>query len=137
MGTAARNSYLNLDDSGGTPTDLSTYLSSVDANDDVGLEDSTVFGAAVTAKSNTVTLTEGGFSIKAPYHATLNSHLKALKGLTGTSTFIYGPQGNTGGQQKITGECRMKSLKRSGEVAGLLMIEAEFVYDGTITETTF
>lgn len=136
-GTPGRNLYFNLDNSAGTPTDLSTYLSSVDASDDVGMEDSTTFGAAVVAKSSTVTLTEGGFSIKGPFHATLNTHLKGLKGLAATSTFIIGPQGSTAGQERITGECRLKSLKRAGEVAGLLQMEAEFQYDGTVTENTF
>ena len=90
-----------------------------------------------TAKSFAATLREGGFSLSAPYDATLNTHLKALKGLTATSTFILGPQGSTAGQERITGECRMKSLKRSGEVSGLLMIEVEFLFDGTVTEDTF
>lgn len=136
-GTSGRNTYFRLDNSAGAIQDLSALIKSVEASDDVGLEDSTTFGASVTAKSNTVTLTEGGFSIRAPYSATLNTHLKGLKGLASTSTFEYGPQGSTGGYEKITGECRLKSLKRSGEVTGLLMIEAEFVYDGTITESTF
>ena len=137
MGNAARNFHITLDDSSGTPVDLSAYFKSADINDDIGLEDDTTFGASVVAKSFAATLTEGGFSLSAPYHATLNTHLKGLKGLTATSTFTLGPQGSTGGYEKVTGECRMKSLKRSGTVDGLLMIEAEFIYDGTVTETTF
>lgn len=137
MGTAARNFYFNLDNSSGTPVDLSTYLNAADETTTVNLEDSTTFGSSVVAKSNTVTLYEGGFIVRAPFHATLNTHLKALKGLTSTSTFILGPQGSTSGQERITGECRMTSFKRTGEVAGILRIEAEFRYDGTITEDTF
>lgn len=138
--TSARNFYFNLDNAAGAPQDLSTEVQSVDANDDVGLEDSTTFGPTRTAKSNTVTLTEGGFSIRGFFSATLNTHLAAVKrGLTagGSLTFVLGPTGSTAGMQRITGECYMKSLKRSGEVNGLLVMEADFAYEGTVTENTF
>lgn len=137
MGTAARNFYFELDNSGGTLVDLSSYLNQVDVNDDVGMEDTTTFGASVTAKSNTITLTEGGFTINAPYHATLDAQLVSLKGLAATSSFVIGPKGSTAGYPKTSGECRMKSYKRSGQVDGVLKCVAEFVYDGTITEGTF
>ena len=140
MATSARNVHFTLDNAAGTPVTLSTYLKSIDLNDDIGLEDATVFGAAVVAKSNCVTLREGGFSIKAPFHATLHDHLRDVKGgLTagGSLSFVYGPTGSTSTMERITGECFLKSLKRSGEVGELLMIEAEFVYDGTITEDAF
>jgi len=139
-GTSARNHYFNLDNAAGSPQDLSAEVQSVDANDETGLEDSTTFGATRTAKSSTVTLTEGGFTIRGFFSTTLHGHLKAVKrGLTagGSLTFILGPTGSTAGMQRVTGECYMKSLKRSGEVNGLLVMEAEFVYDGTITEDTF
>ena len=137
MGTAARNAFLELDNSGGTPVDLSTYGAEIDESEEVGLEDTTTFGTAVVAKSNTVTLYEGGFSLRAPWHATLSSHLAGLKGLLATSTFTIGPTGSTGGMEKITGECRLKTLKRTGAVGGALRIEAEFAFDGTLTRTTF
>ena len=136
-GVAGRNLDFSLDNAAGSPVNLSTYLNKLDANDDVGMEDSTTFGASVTAKSNTVTLTEGGFTIDAPYDATLDAHLAGLKGLTATSSFFYGPKGSTSGYPKTSGECRMKSYKRSGEVGGLLKCTAEFVYDGGITEGTY
>jgi hypothetical protein len=139
-GQSARNYYFNLDNAAGAPQDLSAEIQSVDANDDIGLEDSTTFGASRTAKSNTVTLTEGGFTIRGFFSTALNNHLKAVKrGLTagGSLTFILGPTGSTPGMQRKTGECYMKSKKDTGEVNGLLVTEAEFVYDGTITEDTF
>lgn len=139
-GQSARNFYWNLDTAAGSPTDLSAEIMSVDANDETGLEDSTTFSSTRTAKSNTVTLTEGGYTIRGHFSTTLNAHLKAVKrGLTagGSLTFILGPKGTTSTYDRITGECYMKSLKRTGEVAGLAMMEAEFVYDGTITEDTF
>jgi len=140
-GIAGRNFYFNLDNAAGSPQDLSTFVMSADINDDIGMEDDTTFSSTRTAKTAVITLTEGGFSVKGPFHATLNTHLKAVKmGLTaanGTLTFILGPQGSTTGQERITGECRMKALKRSGEVAGILQMEAEFQFDGTVTENTF
>lgn len=140
MGQSARNWYWNLDNAAGTGQDLSSEITSMDLNDETGLEDSTTFSSSRVAKSNTVTLTEGGYTIRGHFSATLHSHLKAVKrGLTagGSLTFIVGPTGSTSTMQRITGECFMKSLKRTGEVAGLVMMEAEFVYDGTITEDTF
>lgn len=139
-GTSARNYYFNLDNAAGAPQDLSTEIQSADVNDDIGLEDVTTFGSTRTAKSNVVTLTEGGFSIRGFFSATLHAHLAAVKrGLAagGSLTFILGPTGSTAGMQKTTGECFMKGLKRAGEVNGVLVMEAEFTFDGTITETTF
>lgn len=139
-GVSARNHYFNLDNAAGAPQDLSTEVRAVDANDDTGLEDSTTFGTTRTAKSSTVTLTEGGFSIRGFFSTTLHNHLKAVKrGLTagGSLTFVLGPTGSTSAMQRVTGECFMKNLKRSGEVNGLLVMEAEFVYDGTVTEDAF
>lgn len=137
MGTAARNLYFNLDNSAGSAQDLSAFVRNVEASDDVGLEDDTTFGSAVTDKSYVSTLIEGGFSISGPYHATLWAHLHAIRALTATSTFIIGPIGSTSTNPRITGECRMKSMKLSGVVDGQLMIEAEFLYDGAITKDTF
>lgn len=136
-GTAGRNLYFNLDNSAGTPQDLSAELKTVDANDDVGLEDDTAFGSTVTAKSFAATLLDGGYSIKGPYSATMWAHLHALRGLSGTSTFIIGPIGSTAANPRITGECRLKSMKLGGAVDGLLQLEAEFQYDGAITKDTF
>ena len=140
MATAARNFHWTLDNAAGSPQTLSGLVSSIDVSDDVNLEDATVFGASVVAKSNCVTLREGGYSIKAPFSATLHDHLRDVKGgLTagGSLSFVLGPQGSTSTQERITGECFLKSLKRTGDVGGILGIEAEFVYDGTITEDTF
>lgn len=136
-GKSARNLYWNLDNAAGAPQDLSTLAKGLDLNDDVGEEDSTTFGSTRTAVETTVTLTSGGYSIRAPYSSTLWTHLAALKGLTATSTFIVGPEGSTAGMPRTAGECRLRNLKRSGEVTALLAIEAEFSYQGAITENTF
>ena len=137
MGVSARNLYFNLDNAAGAAQDLSTFVKNVEANDDVGLEDDTTFSSTTADKSFVATLIEGGFSISGPYHATLWTHLHAIRAISGTSTFIIGPIGSTGGNPRITGECRMKGMKLSGAVDGQLMMEAEFLYDGAITKDTF
>lgn len=141
QGISARSMHWTLDDAAGTPQNLSQYVKSIDMTDDTGMEDSTTASSTNVTKQATLTLKEGGFTVKGPFAAALNTHLKGVKmGLTagnGTLSFVIGLQGSTAGQERTTGECRMKSLKRTGEVDGILLWEAEFVYDGNTTEDTF
>ena len=133
-GKSGRNLYFNLDDSAGTPTDLSTLITGADLADDVGMEDSTTAGPTRTATEDTVLLTSGTISVRAPYSATLWAHLAALKGHANTQTFDHAPEGNTSGKPHTTGECRLLSLRRTADATGQLRIEAELKTQGTVTE---
>lgn len=133
MGASARATFIELDNAAGAAQDLSAYFNSLDDNQTAGMEEDTTFGAAVEAKSWHPTLFEGGFTLEAPYHQTLSAHLNALLMLATTSTFTYGPEGNGAGKEKVTGECRLKSVKRGGKVNGLATLVAEFSWDQRAT----
>lgn len=133
MGVSARSVFINLDNAGGSLVDLSQYFNSIDDEHGFGQDEDTTFGAAVEAKSFHPTLFEGGFTLEAPYHQTLSTHLSGLEGLATTSTIEIGMEGNGATKEKITGECRLESVKRAGKVGGLGTIVATFKWDQRAT----
>lgn len=137
MGTSARNLNFQLDNSAGSLQDLSARTSEVDFTPEAGMDDTTVFGASTDSKSFTVTLKDGKITVKGPWDATLSAHYFGILALTATTTFIIGPQGTTAGQEKYTGECRLKTFKTTGKVDGVLQYQADLQADGTVTRTTF
>ena len=56
---------------------------------------------------------------------------------TGSLTWIYGPEGSTGGDIEYTGECFMTSYSNSAPVGGRVSFSATFQRTGDITRTTF
>lgn len=135
MAIPGKNQFFSLDDSGGTPVDLSAYLTGVDLSREFGLEDSTTLGD--TGHEFTPTLSNGTINIPFFFHATLEAHMAGLFGLAATSTFAYGPDTNTAGKRKVTGECRLQSIQTGGEVAGLVQGTVTLQIDGAISHTTF
>ena len=55
----------------------------------------------------------------------------------GSLTFIYGPEGSTGGDIKYTGECYMTSFSQSAPVDGRVSFSATFQRTGDLTRITF
>lgn len=64
-------------------------------------------------------------------------HLAGLFGATGTSSFEHGPEGNTTGDRKHSGECRLQQLVTTYSITEPTMFSATLVVDGQVTEGTF
>ena len=107
-------SYLNLDDSTGTPCDISTFVTSVDGlPEEVATHDVTTL-----TKSSVVRLAglkDVTFTVQGIFDATLDGYLGPAVG--NTLTYMWGPQGSAGSDIKYSGEAILKSYKTTGPVA--------------------
>lgn len=64
-------------------------------------------------------------------------HFAGLYGQAASSTYEYGPEGNTTGDRRFTGECRLQSLDTSYALEDVIQFSASFVTDGVVTENTW
>ena len=113
---AGKNSVFKLDNSGGSITDLSAYITdvSVDFGDDAA--DVTAYGNS--SKDYILTLADGSLGVTALFDATLLAHLGAVRGSSSTLSYEFYPAGTTGGLPKINGECILTSMSPGSSVGG-------------------
>lgn len=132
--------YFNLDTSGGSPTDLSSYVKEISVSPEVTMHDTTAMGA--TAHSRVPGLKDTKFSVTFYNDPALQTHLIGIygaqtPGVATTFTFVIGPQGSTSGYRKITGECLLESFPIDAKVDDIEMVVAAFVSVGAVSITTF
>lgn len=132
---AGKNTVFSLDDSTGTPVDLTQYCTEVSFTPDIQVHDTSVFG--VGSRSKIVGIKDAKFTAKFFNDPTLQTHLIGLYGLATSSTFTYGPQGSTGGSRKITGECWLTGFPIDANVNDVESITATFEVTGALTFTTY
>lgn len=63
--------------------------------------------------------------------------LQGLVGLEVTTGFEIGPEGNTTGTTKLSGECVLASYETSSDVGDMVMFTATFNVSGNVTAGTF
>ena len=113
---AGKNSVFKLDNSGGSLTDLSAYITdvSVDFGDDSA--ETTTYGDS--SKEYILTLADGSVSVTALFDATLVAHLGAIRGSSTSKSYEFYPDGTTGGNPKLSGECLLTSMSPGSSVGG-------------------
>lgn len=126
-----KSAKFSLDNSSGTPVDLSGYCQEVNMTFDIQVHDTSVFG--VGSRSKIVGIKDGKFTVKFFADPTLTAHLVALFGLASSSTFTYGPEGSTTGMRRYTGECWLTSLPVQASVNDVESITASFECTGATT----
>jgi hypothetical protein len=129
-----KDSYIQFDSTGGTPTDISLYVDSVE-----GLPGELEF-ADVTAlgdegHKSIPGLENASFSLSGHWDSALDAILGPKR--TATATFNYGPAGSTAGLVKYTGECWITSYTVSSPVGDKVSFSASLMVDGQVTRTTF
>lgn len=130
----------SLDNSSGSPTDLSGYGAEITLSPEIMLHDTTVFGAVAHAK--VPGLKDCKFTVTFMNDPTLQTHLINLyvaqtPGVVTTWSFIIGPQGTTSGFRKITGECLLSGFPIDVKVDDIEKIQASFEVTGSLTFTTY
>jgi hypothetical protein len=134
-------SYFNLDNGGGSPTNLSGYTDDASLPQTRSTLDVSVFGGG--AVKQFITGLSGGdvFAIKGPYDATLHSHLgsclAAQDAGTASFSFIWGPGGSVSGQAKISGEALVSGYTLSATVAGRGEWTASLQVSGAVTNSVW
>lgn len=129
--------FFSVDDSGGTPRDLSTYLNDLSMPRDIETAETTTFSVSGSAKTYIVGLTDATISISGLFDATADGYLAGVVGSSASLSFVYGPAGSTAGYVKYTGECFLTSYEVSSSVGDVVQASAQFQVTGAITRTTF
>lgn len=139
--THGAGTYFSLEDSGAaTLRNVSIYLTSVDFNWKNDTHDNTTFTA--TGHGYQVGLTDGTITLSGFWNITASTGLStvvdslmALK--TTTLGFEYGPDTNTAGKTKYSGECVLQDLAYSSPVADMVTATITLQISGAVTKGTF
>ena len=132
-----KGSAFYIDDSGGSSNNISAFVTNVDMTFDVNVPETTVFG--VNDRTYIVGLRGSTFSISGHFDETASTGPDAiLHGIinlnTGvTQTFQYGPEGDTTGDVRYTGECFITSYAVTAPVDGVVDFSADFTVTGAVT----
>lgn len=130
-----KNASFKVDNSGGTLTDISSYLNEISLPRSIETGETTSFGNS--AKTYLVGLSDSTLSISGTWDATLDAHLAGIIGQAASVSFEYGPEGTGAGAIKYTGESYLTSFETSSPVADVVTFSAEFQVTGTVTRGTF
>ncbi len=133
------NSYIEIDDSGGTPRNLTPYLAEIESLgkevsflDVTGLDDAAQRIIAGPEQDQEFEL-DGAFD-----NTATTGPDAVLSGIVGkTGTVSYGPAGNGSGQRKITGEFLCLSYRITSRINNLVRFKARFQQDDAISITTW
>jgi hypothetical protein len=140
MSIHGKDSYFGVEDSTGTTIrNLTPYLNSIDFNQSNDTHDDTTMGAE--GHTYRAGLTDGTISLAGIWDKTATTGadtvLQSLVGVEITVGFEYGPEGNTAGQVKKSGECVLESYAESAPVADLVTWTASFKISGNVTKGVF
>ena len=130
MAVHGKDLNFTLDNSGGTPVDLSAYV--MGSGVSLGRDIEALLTTTAGDNSNTYIpgLKDATFSVEFDYNDTLVDHLDGVYG-TASLSFVYGPSGATTGYNKYTGECMLTSVPISSPI-GLNTVSAEFQVTGDV-----
>lgn len=141
MALHGHKSYFSVEDSGGTTLrNISPYITSVNFEQDNDTSDTTTFGQE--GHTFLVGLTNGKITVQGLWDKTAltgsDTVFQSMVGYdTNTMTFNYGPEGNTAGQMKKSGECVLETYVEADPVADLVTFTATLRISGSVTIGTF
>lgn len=133
-------SYFAVEDSAGTTLrNLTTYITDIEFPFSQDVAETTTKGQ--TAKTYVQGHTDATISINGRWDNTATTGpdavLSGLVGDTGTVGFEFGPEGNTAGDIKYSGECILTSYQVSSPLSDVVGFSAEFQITGAVTKGTF
>lgn len=132
-----KNAVFKVDNSGGTLTDISAYLTDVSLPRSIETAETTTFGATGGAKTYVVGLNDSTVSISGKFDATADAHLAGILGQEASVSFEYGPAGSTTGYVKFTGEAYLTKYDLSSPVGDVVTFSADFQVTGVVTRGTY
>ncbi len=132
--THGKDAALKLDDTGGTLTDVSQYVDSVE-----GLPGEAEFADVTSYGDDGHRFIPGLENVSVDISGHWDPVLDAILGprRTATASFEFGPAGTTAGNVKYSGECWITEYTVSAPVAEKVSWEATLQVDGTVTRGTF
>lgn len=126
--------HLTLDNSSGTPVDVTSYVTGVDPAFDKQVFDVTTFGNN-GSRAKVTGLKDGKFPVNFFSEHAILQHLIGLWNMASgsTHTVVYGPHGNASGKTRVTGELILTTLPMPAQVDDVERIPAAFEFTGTVT----
>ena len=128
------DSVFKLDNSGGSLTDISTYVNNVDFPETADVAETSTLGAS--NKTYIVGLKDATISLGGLFAATVDAILGAVVGQSATLSFEYSPEGTGSGKVKYTGECILTSYTLSSPVGDVVGFSADLQVSGAVTRGT-
>ena len=128
------DSVFKLDNSGGSLTDISTYVNNVDFPETADVAETSTLGAS--NKTYIVGLKDATISLGGLFDATVDAILGAVVGQSATLSFEYSPEGTASGKVKYTGECILTSYTLSSPVGDVVGFSADLQVSGAVTRAT-
>lgn len=132
-----KNASFKVDNSGGTLTDISAYLTDVSMPRSIETAETTTFGVTGGSKTYVTGLNDSTLSISGKFDSTVDAHLVGILGQEASVSFEYGPAGTTAGYIKFTGESIMTKYDLSSPVGDVVTFSADFQITGSVTRATF
>jgi predicted secreted protein len=132
--THGKDSVFKLDNSGGTLTDISTYVNNVDFPETADVSETTTLGA--DNKTYIAGLKDATISLSGLWDSTADAIFGAVVGQSATLSFEYSPEGTTGGNVKYEGEAILTSYAISSPVGDAVGYSADLQVSGAITRGT-
>lgn len=131
-----KKSTFSIDNSSGTPVDISAFCDEVSLSRDIETAETTTFGD--NAKEYIMGLTDATISVSGKFDAAASTVDPTLSGILGQDTsvtFAYTPGGGTPSatNPRYTGECYLTSYEVSGSVGDVTSFSASFQCTGAIT----
>lgn len=129
-----KDSKFKLDNAGGSLTDISTYINSIDFPQTADVAETTTLGDG--SKTYIVGLKDSTLSVAGLWDATADAIFGAVVGQSATLSFEYSPEGTGSGKIKYTGECILTSYSKSSPVGDVVSYSADMQVSGAVTRGT-
>ena len=129
-----KDSVFKLDNSGGSLTDISAYVNSVDMPQTVDVAETTVLGK--DNKTYIVGLKDATISLAGLWDSTADAIFGAVLGQSATLSFEYSPEGTTSGKVKYTGEAILTSYSKNSPVGDVVSYSADLQVSDAVTRGT-
>ncbi len=129
-----KDSVFKLDNSGGSLTDISTYVNNVDFPETADVAETSTLGAS--NKTYLAGLKDATISLSGLFDATVDAILGAVVGQTASLSFEYSPEGTASGKVKYTGEAILTSYALSSPVGDVVAYSADLQVSGAVTRGT-
>jgi len=126
-----------LDNSGGTLTDLSSYLMEISFPESIDTADVTAFSPAGGAKAYIVGLKDAKISLTGKWDSAFDALIAAVLGQTASLSFEYGPAGSTAGLVKYSGESFVTAYNIGSPVGDVVSASVELQVTGAVTRGTW
>jgi predicted secreted protein len=135
-----KDSYFSVEDSAGsTLRNITPYVKTVDYNRSNDANDTTTKGAE--GRTYRPGLTDGEIRVTGLWDDTASTGsytvLSSLLGIETTVGYEYGPEGNTAGMIKYSGECVLTQYDESSPVDDMVAFTATLKISGDVTVGTF